>query len=53
VIFNRLADEFGWTPEVVARMTIPQAEMILGNGKGPQKKRGLSFAEVRALGLIR
>jgi hypothetical protein len=33
-------------------MTIPQAEMILGNGKGPQK-RGLSFAEVRALGLIR
>jgi hypothetical protein len=42
-----MAEEFGWTPQQVARMTLPQLELILAG----EKRRKMGFAEARALGL--
>jgi hypothetical protein len=49
-VFKEMA-EHGWLPTETARLTWPQVQMILGDGK--QAGRRLSRAEVRAMGLIR
>lgn len=46
-VFVKLSERFGWSPDVIANMTLPQIQIYLGQRDGG--KVSMSLAEYMAL----